>query len=52
MHPEISINKERYLILAEQLAGVPRRSLGPVIASAEANDYAITAALDMLFTGI
>jgi hypothetical protein len=51
MHPEISIGSGRYLILVEQLATVPRRTLGPVVATT-ANEYAITAALDMLFTGI
>ena len=52
MHPEISINEGRYLVLVEQLAAVPQRSLGRIVATAEANDYAITTALDMLFTGI
>jgi toxin CcdB len=52
MHPEIAINGRRHLLLVEQLASVPRRALGPPIASAEAHDYEITAALDMLFTGI
>ena len=52
MHPEIPISNERYLILVEQLAAVPRRALGRVVTTAETHDYAITAALDMLFTGI
>ena len=49
MHPEIFINEGRYVILIEQLAAVPRRALGRVVATAETNEYAITAALDMLF---
>ena len=52
MHPEISINGERYVVLVEQLAAVPRRALGPAISTVKDNDYEITAALDMLFTGI
>ena len=52
MHPEIAINGERYVVLVEQLAAVPRRALGRAISSADADDYEIIAALDMLFTGI
>jgi CcdB protein len=52
MHPEISINGERYVALVEQLAAVPRRALGRAISTAKNNDYEIIAALDMLFTGI
>jgi hypothetical protein len=52
MHPEISIDNGRYVILIEQLAAVARRAVGRTIATAEAKDYEITRALDMLFTGI
>jgi len=34
------------------MAAVPLTTLGHVVGSGEVNRYAITAALDMLFTGI
>lgn len=52
MHPSINVRGERYLALVEQLAAVQRRTLGHAIGSAKAHQYEITAALDMLFTGI
>jgi hypothetical protein len=39
-------------MFAQELAAVPRQVLGRIVGSAEANRYAIVAALDLLFTGI
>jgi len=52
MHPVITIRGQRYLALVEQLAAVRRNSLGRAISSAKEKDYELTAAIDMLFTGI
>jgi toxin CcdB len=52
IHPSLELGSRRYVIFVEQLAAVPHRMLGPVVGSAEANRYAIVAALDLLFTGI
>ena len=52
LHPVIEHNGERYVILTEDLGSVPRNNLTHVVGSAEALEYEITAALDMLFTGI
>ncbi|MPZ39879.1 MAG: hypothetical protein GEU95_17830 [Rhizobiales bacterium] len=52
LHPSVEIDGIRYLILVEELAAIPRQTLGRVIGNAGVNRYEIVAALDMLFTGI
>lgn len=52
LHPSLTVLDKQYLILIEELAAAPRRSLGPVVGSAEAQRYEIVAALDLLFTGV
>jgi toxin CcdB len=52
LHPTLDVSGSGFVILVEELAAVPRRTLGRVVASAEPNRYEIVAALDLLFTGI
>lgn len=52
IHPSVEIDGVRYVVLCERMAAVPLTTLGHVVGSGEVNRYAITAALDMLFTGI
>jgi len=52
LHPIVEVDGEQYVILTEDLASTPRNQLGPVRSSAKSKGYEITAALDMLFTGI
>jgi hypothetical protein len=39
-------------LFIEDLAAIPKSTLGRVVGSAEPNRYEIVAALDLLFTGI
>jgi toxin CcdB len=52
MHPSISVDGQRFIILTEELAAIPSSGLGRTVNSAEAQRYEIIAALDLLFTGI
>ena len=52
LHPIIELEGRRYAVLTEDLGSLPRNRLTHVVGSAAAHDYQITAALDMLFTGI
>jgi toxin CcdB len=52
LHPSIQIQGRRYVVLMEELAAIPRQSLGRVVGSAESHRYDLIAALDLLFTGI
>jgi toxin CcdB len=52
LHPIIELEGKRYAVLTEDLGSLPRNRLTRIVGSAEANHYQITAALDMLFTGI
>jgi toxin CcdB len=52
LHPRIELDGLQYVIFVAQLAAIPKNQLGRAIATAEASEYEITAALDMLFTGI
>jgi toxin CcdB len=52
LHPIIELEDQRYAVLTEDLGSLPRNRLTRVVGSAVANHYEITAALDMLFTGI
>jgi hypothetical protein len=42
----------QFVVFVEHLAAVPRQTLGRFIGSADADRYAIVAAIDLLFTGI
>jgi len=49
--PVLEIGAEHYVMVTPQLAGVPRKTLGPVAGDATAHRAAIIAALDLLLTG-
>jgi toxin CcdB len=52
IHPAVEIDGTGYVILSERLAAVRSATLGRVIGNGAESRYEITAALDMLFTGI
>jgi toxin CcdB len=52
LHPSVSIGGRSFSLFTEELAAVQRRSLGSVVGSADSLRCAITAALDLCFTGI
>ena len=52
LHPLLAVSNRQYVVLTEELAAIPRQTLGRVVGSAEAHRYYIVAALDLLFTGI
>jgi len=52
IHPVVDVLGRRYFIFTERLAAIPISSLGEVVTTAAERRYEITAALDMLFTGI
>jgi toxin CcdB len=52
LHPPIAVFGRPFLLVTEELAAVHRRSLGRVVASAEAQRYQIIAAIDLCFTGV
>ena len=52
IHPVVNVSGNRYFIFMERLAAIPLSSLGDVVMTAGESRYEITAALDMLFTGI
>jgi toxin CcdB len=52
LHPSMTIAGQRYFMLTEDLAAMPRGDLGPVVGSAVEYRYEIIGALDLLFTGI
>ncbi|TMJ03530.1 MAG: plasmid maintenance protein CcdB [Alphaproteobacteria bacterium] len=52
LQPVVDVAGSRYFIFIERLAAIPISSLGEVVTTAAESRYEITAALDMLFTGI
>ena len=48
----VNVAGQTYGIFIEDLAAVPRRTLGRVVGTAEEKRYEIVAAIDLLFTGI
>ena len=52
LHPAVVIAGRQYSVFIEDLAAIPKATLGRVVGSADAQRYAIVAALDLLFTGI
>jgi toxin CcdB len=52
LKPIITIEREAYVLMTTDLAGMPKSQLGPVIANIEADHRdAVTEALDFLFYG-
>lgn len=52
LHPRVAVAGRQYFVFIEDLAAIPKGTLGRVVGSAEADRYSIVAALDLLFTGI
>ena len=52
LNPAFEIEGAKLLMLTPELAGVPRKALGPRVANLAAERTAIVAALDLAFTGI
>lgn len=50
--PLFEIEGEQYLMLTPQMAGIPTRLLGPVVADLSIQRDEIIAAVDLLITGI
>jgi toxin CcdB len=52
LNPVISINGTTYRVSMQDLAGIPRKRLGAVVANAGQQHLDFVAAVDLLFTGI
>ena len=52
IHPIVAINGRRHVVFTERLAAIPMSGLGTIAGNGAESRYEITAALDMLFTGI
>jgi toxin CcdB len=50
--PTFEIDGKRYVMMTPQLAGIPRKLLGAVVANLTSKRDEIIAALDLLITGI
>jgi toxin CcdB len=50
--PILDFDGKEYVMLTPQLAGIPARQCGPLLADLSGQREAICAALDLLFTGI
>ena len=51
LHPPLSVAGKMYVVITEELAAVPRQSLGRTVDSGADHRYAIIAAIDLIFTG-
>lgn len=52
LNPVFEIDGERYVMMTSHIAGVQARELGAVVASLAEHHAEITAALDILLTGV
>jgi toxin CcdB len=52
LNPIFTVEGQRLILATAELAAVPITSLGPRVASLEAQRYDIIAAIDLLITGI
>ena len=50
--PVIEVEGREYVLVTPELAGVPRKALGPMVTTVEAQRSAVMAALDLLISGI
>jgi toxin CcdB len=50
--PVVEVEGREYVLVTPELAGVPRKALGPAVTSIEAQRGAVMAALDLLVSGI
>ena len=52
LNPLIEIDGKSFFVTMQDLAGIPRASLGPVTANVIAKHREFVAAIDLIFTGI
>ncbi|MBV9528935.1 CcdB family protein [Sphingomonas sp.] len=52
LNPVFDVDGETYVLITESAGAVPRRELGPVIASLASRSFDITGALDTLISGV
>lgn len=52
LNPIISIKKKEYILLTQQMAGVPLSQIGSSICECLSNQHEILSAIDFLITGI
>lgn len=50
--PTLEVDGKQYVMMTPQLAGIPKKLLGPAVASLSSRRDDIVAALDLLITGI
>ena len=51
LNPAIEILGKNYRVIMQEMAGVPRNSLGAVVGNAAKHHTALVGAIDLLFTG-
>jgi hypothetical protein len=51
INPEITVSSDRYLVMLDHMTSLPRRDIGPEIASATGSRDLIMRGIDMLFSG-
>lgn len=49
--PEVMVLDEAYVLVTQELAGIPKSALGPVVAQLASDRATVLGALDFLFTG-
>jgi hypothetical protein len=52
LRPEVAVDGRNYRVIVEQLAAVHQRTLGRTVGTLASERYAITRAIDLLFTGV
>jgi toxin CcdB len=52
LNPIVSIKKTKYVVLTQQLAGIPNRYIGSSVCDCLSARQEITSAIDFLITGI
>lgn len=52
LNPRFTVQGEEYILLTQELASIPGKTLGPHVDSLAAKRDDIIAALDLVFTGI
>jgi hypothetical protein len=52
LNPVIELGGKSYSVTMQDMAGIPRTRLGPVVANAAGRHTEFVAAVDLIFTGI
>jgi len=52
LHPAATVDGQLFRVVVQEIAAVPRHTLGRTVGSLEMDRYTLIAALDLLFTGI